>query len=148
MCIRDRCRADTISLETWEIMKESGCFGVSIGFESGNQWVIDNIINKNLNLSKALEVVKYIKKLGMTIHTTFTIGLPGETKEQMRDTLKFIEENKKYFDTYQLSGTAEIEGTPMEKLNNKKYKAAKKDENYLKETDGKRKIEKLLKGDN
>jgi len=142
------CRLDTISLDTWEIMKKSGCFGVSVGFESGNQWVVDNIVNKNLNLTKALEVAKHIKKLGMTIHATFTIGLPGETKEQMQDTLNFIEKNSEYFDSYQLSGTAEIEGTPMENINQKKYKAANKDANYLKEIDGKKKINELLKDTN
>ena len=44
------CRADTIKMETWKVMKDSGCFGVKLGFESGNQFVVDKIVNKHLDL--------------------------------------------------------------------------------------------------
>ena len=37
-------------------------FGVKIGFESGNQYVVDNIVNKHLDLKEAAEVVKYLKQ--------------------------------------------------------------------------------------
>src|SRR5690606_9291034 len=62
------CRADTIKMDTWRAMKESGCFGVKLGFESGNQWVVDNIVKKNLDLERAREVVYELKRLGMTVH--------------------------------------------------------------------------------
>jgi hypothetical protein len=35
------CRADTIKMETWKMMREAGCFGVKLGFESGSQYVND-----------------------------------------------------------------------------------------------------------
>lgn len=38
------CRADTISLDLWTAMKDSGCVGVKLGFESGNQYVVDKIV--------------------------------------------------------------------------------------------------------
>jgi len=75
------CRADTIRPELWQEMKDSGCFGVKIGFESGNQYVIDNIVNKRLNLEGARETVAIVKRTGMSVHGTFTYGLPGETME-------------------------------------------------------------------
>lgn len=108
------CRADTISRDTWRLMRESGCFGVKIGFESGNQWVVDNIIHKNLDLAKAEETVRYIKDLGFTIHGTFTVGLPGETSAQMADTVRYRKSLP--LDSYQESGTAEIEGSPLATL--------------------------------
>lgn len=108
------CRADTSKMETWALMRESGCFGVKLGFESGNQWVVDHIVNKHLDLEYGREVVHELKRLGMTVHGTFTVGLPGETKEQMQDTVRFIESLP--LDSHQLSGTAEIEGTPLHTL--------------------------------
>lgn len=109
------CRADTIDDATWQLMKDSGCTGVKLGFESGNQWVIDNIVNKRLNLKKAAETAMFIRGLGMSVHGTFTVGLPGETEAQQQDTIDFIRElyAAGAIDTHQLSGTATVEGTPL-----------------------------------
>jgi len=139
------CRADTSRMELWREMKESGCFGVKIGFESGNQSVIDNIVNKRLNLEYAREAVAEIKRLGMTVHGTFTYGLPGETPEQMQDTKRF--RDSLGLDTCQESGCAEIEGTPLHSLSSQsslaKYSGAKLDETYIREVDGRVKYDKL-----
>ena len=109
------CRADTISREAWQLMKDCGCFGVKIGFESGSQEVIDRIVNKRLNLEKARETAIWLRTIGMSVHGTFTVGLPGETEAQKAETLAFI--GRLYvdegLDTHQLSGTATIEGTPL-----------------------------------
>jgi hypothetical protein len=110
------CRADTSSPEVWQLMKDSGCFGVKIGFESGSQEVIDRIVNKKLNLAKARETAIWLRKtVGMSVHGTFTVGLPGETDEQKAATLAFIGQLYRDggLDTHQLSGTATIEGTPL-----------------------------------
>jgi radical SAM superfamily enzyme YgiQ (UPF0313 family) len=126
-------------------MRDSGCFGVKIGFESGNQSVVDNIVNKRLNLDSAREVVAELKRLGMTVHGTFTYGLPGETAEQMRDTKRY--RDSLGLDTCQESGCAEIEGTPLASLASKnslaKYSGARLDEGYIREVDGRVKYEKL-----
>jgi len=135
------CRADTIKMETWQAMKESGCFGVKLGFESGNQYVVNKIVNKNLDLEYASQVVFELKRLGMTVHGTFTYGLPGETKAQMWDTRRFIASLP--FDTYQESGTAEIEGTPLHTLRQQgkldEYEGAQIDADYQLERDGEKK---------
>jgi radical SAM superfamily enzyme YgiQ (UPF0313 family) len=108
------CRADTSKMETWAVMKDAGCFGVKLGFESGSQYVVDKIVNKHLDLGYARTVVDELKRIGMTVHGTFTVGLPGETREQMQETVRFIESLP--LDSHQLSGTAEIEGTPLHTL--------------------------------
>jgi glycosyltransferase involved in cell wall biosynthesis/tRNA A37 methylthiotransferase MiaB len=135
------CRADTISRDTWKLMRESGCFGVKIGFESGNQWVVDNIVRKNLDLEKARDVVLYLKELGFTVHGTFTVGLPGETPEQMEDTRRYRASLP--LDTFQESGTAEIEGSPLATLRKtghlEKYDGASL-AGYVGENDGTRKL--------
>ena len=143
------CRADTIKMETWQVMKDSGCFGVKLGFESGNQFVVDKIVNKHLNLDYAASVVRHLHDIGLIIHGTFTFGLPGETKEQMMDTQRFIASLP--FDSVQKSGTAEIEGTPLATLAKEgslsAYEAATIDENYSAEVDGKVKWDRIARGE-
>ncbi|GAB6036787.1 hypothetical protein JCM15519_13460 [Fundidesulfovibrio butyratiphilus] len=138
------CRADTISRPVWRLMRESGCFGVKIGFESGNQWVIDNIVGKNLNLELAREVTFHLKSLGFTVHGTFTVGLPGETDAQRADTVRYRKSLP--LDSWQVSGTAEIEGSPLAALGRRgrlaRYAGANLD-GYLAESDGTRKLRRL-----
>lgn len=139
------CRADTIRPQLWQEMKDSGCFGVKVGFESGNQYVIDNIVNKRLDLEKARHTVQVIKNAGMSVHGTFTYGLPGETMEQMQDTKQYI--STLGLDTLQESGCAEIEGTPLHTLSTKrtlaKYSGAKLTDDYVRERDGRVKFDRL-----
>jgi hypothetical protein len=129
------CRADTIGRDTWQIMKDSGCFGVKIGFESASQRVIDEVINKRLDLKKAEETCKWLRSIGLTVHTTWTIGSPGETPEEMKLTVDTIERfyAEGVHDTHQLSGTAEIPGTPLATLE-------KNDPNYVSSPDGAKKL--------
>lgn len=140
------CRADTIKIDTWKNMKSSGCFGVKLGFESGNQFVVDKIVNKHLDLNEAAEVVRTVKSLGMSVHGTFTYGLPGETREQMLETKQFIKGLG--LTTRQESGCAEIEGAPlrtlMERGQLKAYAGASKD-GYDRRTDGNVKFQILSK---
>ena len=140
------CRADTSRLELWQEMKDSGCYGVKIGFESGSQIVIDTIVNKRLNLEEARLAVAEIKRVGLTVHGTFTYGLPGETAEQMRETRRFAESLQ--LDTRQESGCAEIEGTPLHTLSSSgtlaRFPGARTDSaDYVRETDGRLKMEQL-----
>ena len=141
------CRPDTIEMETWRAMRDSGCFGVKLGFESGNQWVVNNIVNKNLDLEHAAEVVRELKCLGMTVHGTFTYGLPGETVEQMLDTKRYIASLP--FDTFQESGAAVIEGTPLSTLLQRghleQYAGAQVGEDFNAESDGGKKIEQIAR---
>ena len=109
-----------------------------LGFESGNQFVVDKIVNKHLDLEYSRKVVHHLKEIGMTVHGTFTFGLPGETKEQMVDTIRF--RNSLGLDTFQQSGAAEIEGTPLATLTEKghldAYEAAHTGIDYERNPDG------------
>lgn len=143
------CRADTISREAWQKMKDCGCFGVKIGFESGSQEVIDRIVNKRLNLKEAAETARWLRSIGLTVHGTFTIGLPGETDAQKQQTLDFIRDLYATggLDTHQLSGTAEIEGTPLHTLRTdgalEKYPGAHIGEGYVASSDGAQKLREM-----
>lgn len=141
------CRADTIKLETWAVMKDAGCFGVKIGMESGSQHVIDTIVNKKLDLHDAeTRILPHIRSVGLTVHTTWTVGLPGETPVQQNETLRMIERlyAAGLTQSHQLSGTALIEGTPLDTLARKGALAAypgASTSGFAIDGDGQRKIE-------
>lgn len=79
----------TLSDELLGLMKRSGCYEVTVAFESGNQEVMNNIVKKPLSLDTALDRVKAIKKVGLNTVGYFIIGYPGETKAQMKDSFDF-----------------------------------------------------------
>jgi radical SAM superfamily enzyme YgiQ (UPF0313 family) len=144
------CRVDTLKPETWREMKESHCFGVKVGLEVGSQRVMDEIINKRLNIKEAIETLRmHIKPTGLTVHATFMVGLPGETREEQQQTLDLIRYlyDEGLTDTHQLSGAAALEGTPLEKISRgeslAKYPGAHVDDNYTPAIDGSEKIRRM-----
>lgn len=141
------CRADSVKRETWKAMKDAGCIGAKIGFESGVSRVVNDIVHKQLDLNKAVETVHFLKSIGMTVHGTFTLGLPGETPEEVQQTRAFAASLP--LDSLQMSGTAEIEGTPLATLAQvgklKTYPGAVTDENYRPRSDGNAKLQEMAK---
>lgn len=82
------CRADTWDEATLKELRASDLMAVKYGIESGNQEVND-ATKKNLNLAKAEKMVNATRKLGIRIHLTFSIGLPGETEATIKETINF-----------------------------------------------------------
>ena len=74
--------------ETLKIMREAGLHHVIVGFESGNAQILKNI-KKGVTKEQAIQFVKDCKKLGITIHGAFIMGLPGETRETIRETIDY-----------------------------------------------------------
>ena len=91
-------RADRLSLELLKKMKKSGCRSVFFGVESGDQWVSDNIIHKDLDLQKVVEVSKICRKIGLKSGAFYIIGFPGEKKENMQRTVEFALKLKRKYD--------------------------------------------------
>jgi hypothetical protein len=82
-------------------MKESGCEGVFLGIESGNNQVLRNM-NKQADADKFLEGIALLKEYGIITFGSFIIGFPGETDETVRDTVRLIEESNLDFYRAQL----------------------------------------------
>ncbi len=78
--------------ETVELMKESGCEGVYLGLESGNNQVLKNM-NKAAAMEKYREGAALLKEYGILMHGNFIMGFPGETHETVKDTIHFIKES-------------------------------------------------------
>jgi len=77
--------------ETLRIMREGGLRHVVVGFESGNAQILKNI-KKGVTKEQALQFAKDCKKLGLSIHGAFIMGLPGETKETIQETIAFAKQ--------------------------------------------------------
>lgn len=73
-------------------MKASGCCKLNLALESGNQYVLDNIIKKPLKLERSKQLIRYAKKIGLNVGIFLIMGMPGETKEQMWESLYLAKE--------------------------------------------------------
>ncbi|HEV3265977.1 MAG TPA: hopanoid biosynthesis associated radical SAM protein HpnJ [Acidimicrobiales bacterium] len=99
-----------VPYETLKVMRENGLRLLLVGFESGNQEILTNI-KKGVKVERARQFAKDCRDLGITIHGTFIMGLPGETTETIQETIRFAKEiNPK---TLQVSIAAPYPGTAL-----------------------------------
>jgi len=91
-------RADYLTLDLLKKMKKTGCQSIFVGIESGDQYVLDNIIGKSLKLKNVIKFAKMCKKIGLKTGAFYIIGFPGETKENMRNTVEFALMLKRKYD--------------------------------------------------
>jgi hopanoid biosynthesis associated radical SAM protein HpnJ len=78
----------TTDRETLKAMRDAGCRLLIVGFESGDPQILKNI-KKGATIERARDFTKDCHDLGLTIHGDFILGLPGETKESIRNTINF-----------------------------------------------------------
>ncbi|HPB71049.1 MAG TPA: radical SAM protein [Syntrophales bacterium] len=83
-------RANTVDREMLRIMRETGCDSISYGVESGNQEMLDRI-KKKITLDMVREAVHLGLEAGMVVHTSFIVGLPGESPETLKETQAFAD---------------------------------------------------------
>jgi hopanoid biosynthesis associated radical SAM protein HpnJ len=94
--------------KTLEILKDNGLRLLLVGYESGNQKILHNI-KKGLLVDVARRFTKDCHELGIVIHGTFILGLPGETRETIQETLEFAKQINPH--TIQVSLSAPYPGT-------------------------------------
>ena len=94
--------------KTLEVMKANGLRLLLVGYESGNQKILHNI-KKGLLVEVARKFSKDCHELGIVVHGTFILGLPGETRETIQETLAFAKEVNPH--TIQVSLAAPYPGT-------------------------------------
>lgn len=83
-------RIDVLDKKILLRMKEAKCKSIYIGFESGSN-LLQKKINKNLNVQKAVNLIKYAKSIGFNITVSFIYGFPEETMLDFYETIKVIE---------------------------------------------------------
>lgn len=84
-------RVDCVDLELLKLMKKAGCYLISYGIDGGTEKAL-GIINKVTTLDKVRHAIKVTKKAGLESSASFLLGVPGETIEDMKSTIKFAKE--------------------------------------------------------
>jgi anaerobic magnesium-protoporphyrin IX monomethyl ester cyclase len=82
-------RANLADEELLGAMKRAGCIRVAFGVESGNQAILDSVVDKHLTLDQVRAAFKAARDVGMQTIGFFIVGMPGETEESMDDTIRF-----------------------------------------------------------
>jgi hopanoid biosynthesis associated radical SAM protein HpnJ len=97
---------------TLKVMKDNGLRLLLVGYESGDDQILHNI-KKGLRTDIARRFTEDCRKLGILIHGTFILGLPGETTETIEKTINFAKEINPH--TIQVSLAAPYPGTTLYK---------------------------------
>jgi len=120
-------RADNLNEEIIKKMRDSGCYNISLGIESGSQKILDNL-RKGISLEQIKKVIALCKKYGIRIRGYFIIGCPHETIKTIEETFKFAKELD--LDYFMLSIMTPYPDTPLyeEALNKKIIKERSWDE--------------------
>lgn len=77
-----------LDYETMVAMRRAGCRLIIVGYESGDQRVLD-LMNKGTTLEQQLEFARAARRAGLLVHGCFMAGTPGETRESLERTLDF-----------------------------------------------------------
>lgn len=77
----------TLDEELTAALAESGCYSVSLAIESGSPRVLREVIRKPLQMPKVFSAVRSLKKHGIHCRGFFMIGLPGETRREIWQTV-------------------------------------------------------------
>jgi hopanoid biosynthesis associated radical SAM protein HpnJ len=99
-----------VPFETLKLLKDNGLRLLLVGFESGNQEIL-NAIRKGTRIDRAREFAADCRRLGIVLHGTFILGLPGETPETIERTIRFAKEIDPY--SLQVSLAAPYPGTEL-----------------------------------
>jgi radical SAM superfamily enzyme YgiQ (UPF0313 family) len=94
--------------ETLKVLKDNGLRLLLVGYESGNQQILHNI-KKGMRVEVAEKFTRDCHELGIAIHGTFIVGLPGETLETMEETRRWASKINPH--TIQVSLAAPYPGT-------------------------------------
>jgi len=89
-----RCNGQANFFTKWgdefaKLLGETGCQEIAFGHETGSQKILDNI-NKKTLVEQNYKSIEYAKKYGIKVKSFLMIGLPGETRETIKDTETFI----------------------------------------------------------
>jgi radical SAM superfamily enzyme YgiQ (UPF0313 family) len=107
LCWSTNSRAN-VDRETLKVMKEGGLRLFVVGYESGNDQILKNI-KKGVSTERARRFTKDCHDLGILIHGTFIVGLPGETRETIEESIRFAREMNP--ETLQVSLASPYPGT-------------------------------------
>ena len=110
--VRYECisRADRLNEEVILLLKKSGCFRVWVGAESGSQKIID-AMDRRVDVVQTREIIQKVKAHGIEAGTFIMLGYPGETEEDIIETMNHLKISLP--DHFTITLTYPIKGTPL-----------------------------------
>jgi hopanoid biosynthesis associated radical SAM protein HpnJ len=99
-----------VDYETLKILKDGGLRLFVVGYESGNAEILKNI-KKGVRLDRARRFTRDCHEVGILIHGTFILGLPGESRETIAESMRFAQEMD--CETIQVSLASPYPGTEL-----------------------------------
>ncbi|HIS37522.1 TPA: B12-binding domain-containing radical SAM protein [Candidatus Scatousia excrementigallinarum] len=110
-------RADKLDEEMIQLMVESGATSISIAAESGNEEVRINIINKNLKTESIIRAAELCDKYNLPCIVFFVVGFPGETMDNIKETVQFAKKLTERYNTINMIFLANpLPGTRLHEL--------------------------------
>lgn len=103
-------RADRMNEEIVQLLRQSGCYRVWIGAESGSQKIID-AMSRRVKVEQVRSMIQLTQKNGMEAGTFIMLGYPGETEEDISETLYHLKISNP--NHYTLTVAYPIKGTPL-----------------------------------
>jgi len=103
-------RADRLNENIIKILKETGCFRVWIGAESGSQKIID-AMDRRVDVKEVREMIIKTKEYGIEAGTFIMLGYPGENKADIKETIRHLKISDPSYYTVTLAYP--IKGTPL-----------------------------------
>lgn len=82
-------RVNVVDDDSLKRIKEAGCTRIQFGVESGNEYVRNTIMQRNISEEQLVTAFALCKKYGIETNAINIIGVPGETEEMLWDTIKF-----------------------------------------------------------
>ncbi len=122
-------RADRMNDEVIQLLKETGCYRVWIGAESGSQNVI-NLMDRRVDVEQVRKMIRLAETNGIEAGTFIMLGYPGETEEDIENTIHHLKESNPTHFTITLAYP--IKGT---ELHNETMSIQTNDLDWAKSTD-------------
>ena len=107
-------RVDTITDEKLDILYRMGCKGLSVGIESGNEWIRKNVMNRFMSNALIIEKFALCKKHKIRVSAYNMMGLPFDTRETIFDTIELNRTVEP--DSFSVTLLEPYKGTPIRKM--------------------------------
>ena len=104
---------ESSQLEMFKAMVDSGCYQITLACETGVQSVMDRIVKKRLKIDSIYPAIANAKKVGMLVHTFWVLGFPGETYEEIQESVDFA--MRSGADSFSFAILSPLPGTPIYK---------------------------------
>ncbi len=97
-----------------DLLKEAGCYTVTLDILSGNDRVLNEVIKSPQDLDTIVNFVMDLKRKEIGVHGRFTVGYPSETEEEILDTYRFIRDLE--LTSYKVDIAMPVPGTSFWKI--------------------------------